>query len=141
MSVELVTLPRQSGGYSNSKSIKTINGIFYTGMTRNDARAIGREKCFLRRDFNNLDKNKDNVLTNDEIMQERERQEHMMGLDVILCGLFALNDVVSIIKGQAGFISFLFAALFAACAVDSLNSKQKAKAVNEELTKQLRVNV
>ena len=54
-----VNLPEVSGGYSNSKIIRTGNGVFHTGMTLDEARMIGRDKCVLRRDFSNIDKNKD----------------------------------------------------------------------------------
>lgn len=140
-SVEPIKLPPSSGGYSNSKIIKAGNGVFYTGMTREDAAMIGRDKCLLRRDFGNLDKNGDNVLTNDEIMLERERQAHVAIYDAIICGLFALDDVISIIKGPSSFFNFLFGALFTGCAIDSLNKKKKLEAANEQLRQQLRVEV
>ena len=87
-----INLPEVSGGYSNSKIIRTANGVFHTGMTLDEARMIGRDKCVLRRDFENLDKNKDSILTNDEILLEREREAKMLKLDAILMAGFAIYD-------------------------------------------------
>lgn len=139
-SIEPVKLPQYSGGYSNSKLIKTTDGIFYTGMTRDEAKMIGRDKCLLRSDFEKVDKNKDNVLTNDEIMFERERQAHLCKWDAILCGIFALDDARHLIKGRVDLWNVLFCALFTGFAIDALNRKKKIEAANTELKNQLLAN-
>ena len=133
-----INLPEVSGGYSNSKIIRTGNGVFHTGMTLDDARLIGRDKCFLRRDFNNLDKNKDNVLTNDEIILEREREAKMLKWDAILMGAFAVWDIVATIKRPSIF-NAVFAALFTGFSIDSIGRKNKMDNANEILKQQLRI--
>lgn len=139
MSTQPVMLPQQSGGYTNTKRVKTASGVFHTGMTLNDAKMIGRDKCVLRRDFGNIDLNGDNVLTNDEIMAERKRESKVLGWDALICGLFAADDWIRIARGGRGVLNFVFAGLFTACAIDSISRKKKLQKVNEEIKRQLSV--
>lgn len=140
MSTQPIMLPQQSGGYTNTKRVRTASGVFHTGMTLDDAKMIGRDKCVLRRDFSNVDKNGDNVLTNDEIMVERQRESKMLGFDAFLCGAFALDDWIRIFKGNRTVWNFAFAGLFTAFAIDSLSRKSKLKKINEDIKQQLMVN-
>lgn len=57
----------------NSNLITNANGRFYAGMTLNEAKRNGTDKMLLRRDFGNIDKNRDGVLSVDEIIAERKR--------------------------------------------------------------------
>ena len=59
---------------------------YYAGMTLNNAKLLGRDKSFWRRDFYNIDKNNDGVLSVDEIMKERKRSSRS---DKVIAGIFA----------------------------------------------------
>lgn len=133
-----INLPEVSGGYSNSKIIRTANGVFHTGMTLDEARMIGRDKCVLRRDFENLDKNKDSILTNDEILLEREREAKMLKWDAILMGAFAIWDIVATIK-HPNLFNAIFAALFTGFSIDSIGRKKKMDNANAILKQQLKI--
>ena len=132
-------IPLYSNGISNSRMIHSSSGRFYTGMTREDARAIGAEKNFFRRDFNNIDKNKDDILTNDEILLERELEANRLKIDTVLCSLFALDDIFWAVKGSKGMRLFhsLFAALFAGIAISSVSQKKRMDATNDRLRQEL----
>ena len=61
---------------TNDLSFVNVNkGKFYAGQTVQDARREGTEKMFLHRDFTEIDRNHDGVLSVDEIMRERKHQE------------------------------------------------------------------
>ena len=132
-------LPLYSNAISNSNIIHCSGGRFYTGMTRDEARQIGAEKNVFRRDFNNIDKNKDNVLTNDEILLERECEANRLKIDTVLCSLFALDDIFWAVKGSKGMRLFhsLFAALFAGIAISSVSQKKRMDATNDRLRQEL----
>ena len=53
--------------------ITDANNRYYAGMTLKEAKIKDLEKSFWRRDFHNIDKNGDGVLSVDEIMTERKR--------------------------------------------------------------------
>ena len=132
-------IPLYSNGISNSKMIHSISGRFYTGMTREEARAVKSEKNFFRRDFNNIDKNKDDILTNDEILLERELEANRLKIDTVLCSLFAVDDIFWAVKGSKGMRLFhsLFAALFAGIAISSVSQKKRMDATNDRLRQEL----
>ena len=139
MATEIAQLPLYSNGISNSKMLHTASGRFYTGMTREEARQLGSEKNTFRRDFNNIDKNKDNVLTNDEILLERELEANRLKIDTVLCTLFALDDIFWAFKGNKSMRLFhsLFAALFAGVAISSVSQKKRMDATNDRLLQEL----
>jgi hypothetical protein len=75
---------------------------FYAGMTRQEAKKLDREKSFWRRDFNNLDTNHDDVLSINEIQNERKRVSKNYKLDLFLWGgAFGLIDVMRGDRGWA----------------------------------------
>lgn len=137
--VNKINLPEASGGYSNSKMIRTTNGVFHTGMTLEEARLLGRDKCVLRRSFDKVDKNKDEILTNDEILAERDREAKMFGWDAVFMGAFAVLNIALLFK-RFNIFDVLFGGLFTTFAIDSISRKSKLKNVNEELKQQLYVN-
>ena len=120
---------------SNEKVIKANAGTFYPGMTLQDAKAIGRDKCFFRRDFYNLDKNGDNVLSKEEVMKEREREAKVLLGDSILMGLFAIAEVIYLCKSPK-VANAAFTALATACSLSSLSSYKKKVKLNEEIKKE-----
>ena len=58
---------------SNVKTFVTHNNRFYEGMTLQEAKRLGRDKTWWRRDFNDIDTNKDGVLSAEEIFAERDK--------------------------------------------------------------------
>lgn len=133
-----IKLPEASGGYSNSKEIRTNDGVFYTGMTANNAKNIGRYKNILRRDFTNLDKNKDNILTNDEIILERERDAKMFLWDILLVGFFAAINIYSSIENKK-FLNFIFSGIFSLLTAESIILGSKVHKNNKKLKKELSI--
>ena len=59
----------------NRPLIMCANNRYYAGMTLKEAKVKDLEKSFWRRDFHNIDKNGDGVLSVDEIMTERKQQQ------------------------------------------------------------------
>ncbi len=57
----------------NANLITNANGKFYAGMTLDEAKRNRTDKMLFRRDFKNIDKNGDGVLSVDEIITERKR--------------------------------------------------------------------
>lgn len=58
---------------NNFSLITDASNRYYAGMTLDDARKLGIEKSFWRRDFHNIDKDKDGILSAGEIIKERRR--------------------------------------------------------------------
>ncbi len=58
---------------NNFSLITDASNRYYAGMTLDDARKLGIEKSFWRRDFHNIDKDKDGILSKEEIIKERRR--------------------------------------------------------------------
>jgi len=120
--------------------LRTASGVFYSGMTLHDAKMIGRDKCFLRRDFKKLDKNCDNVLTNDEIMLERDREVKRFKGDGIFIGLFALDEYVRLFKSSGGKIfNIIFAGIFTLGSINAFSKAKKLKESNEYIRKNFNV--
>ena len=120
--------------------LRTGSGVFYEGMTLADAKQIGRDKCLMRRDFSNIDKNKDNVLTSDEIMQERDKEVKRLRFDGFLASSFALMDAVSTFK-KFSLWNIAFATLFSLFAVDSFSRMKKLDSTNKSLKHNLNIDV
>lgn len=66
--------------------ITDTSNKFYAGMTLREAQRLGVDKSFWRRDFHNIDKDKDEVLSVDEIMRERKRSSTS---DKVIASIFA----------------------------------------------------
>ena len=66
--------------------ITDVSNRYYAGMTLSEAQKLGIDKSFWRRDFHNIDKNKDGTLSVDEIMKERKRSSTS---DKVFAGIFA----------------------------------------------------
>lgn len=58
---------------NNMPLITDANNRFFAGMTLEQAKIQGTDKSWWRRDFHNLDKNGDGVLSINEVMNERKR--------------------------------------------------------------------
>ena len=71
---------------NNSPIIFDATNKYYALMTLAEAKKIGIDKSFWRRDFHNIDKNGDNILSADEIILERKRSSKQ---DKIMSGIFA----------------------------------------------------
>lgn len=71
---------------NNSPIIFDVTNRYYAGMTLAEAKKLGIDKSFWRRDFHNIDKNSDNILSADEIIKERKRSSKQ---DKIMAGIFA----------------------------------------------------
>ena len=76
---------------NNSPIIFDATNRYYAGMTLTEAKKLGIDKSFWRRDFHNIDKNRDGVLSTDEIMNERKRASK---IDKVMAGIFAGWGVV-----------------------------------------------
>ena len=110
--------------------IRTTNGIFYSGMTLHDAKMIGRDKCTLRRDFSDLDKNGDLILSNSEIIQERKREAKRSVVEGAVMSVFALDDFFRLRKGFSLW-NVGFGLLFSFFAVEAFSRSKKIKESNE----------
>lgn len=82
---------------NNITLITDANNRFYAGMTHKEAQARGVDKSFWRRDFHNLDKNGDGVLSINEIMNERKRSSK---INKFTAAAFAALGVVDGLTGK-----------------------------------------
>ena len=135
MNINNDTLRINNDSQSAKNSLKANGGTFYPGMTLQDAKAIGRDKCFFRRDFYNLDKDGDNVLSKEEVMKEREREAKVLLGDSILMGLFAIAELIYLWKSPK-VANAAFTALATACSLSSLSAYKKKVKLNEEIKKE-----
>lgn len=81
----------------NLSFVIDAHGRFYAGMTLKEAQNNGTDKSFWHRDFHNLDKNKDGVLSVSEVMNERKRSSN---IDKFFTGLFGLWGLADIMTGS-----------------------------------------
>jgi len=90
------------------------NNRFYAGMTLKEAKARDVDKSFWRRDFHNLDKNGDGILSVDEVMNERKRSSKM---NKITAAAFAALGVFDAVTGKGKWWTLLDLAFdgFIAC--------------------------
>ena len=58
----------------NARGLATVNGNFHVGMTADEAKEKNLFKTKLGRDFTDIDKNGDGILSADEIIKEREKE-------------------------------------------------------------------
>ena len=88
----------------NNVKITNCNGRFWSGMTLKEAQQNGVDKCKFRRDFYNLDKNCDGVLSVQEVMNERERDARIDKFSAIAFASIGLLDyLTSSSKGERAF--------------------------------------
>ncbi len=137
-----MALYRNSGNIGsaiNQSQIRTANGVFHSGMTINDAKMIGREKCFFRRDFSDVDKNKDGILSNDEILKERDNEVKRLRADALVMGAFGVYDAIGLTK-HLSLWNLAFTGLFTAFTIDSIVRSNKLSKANDDLKQQLSIN-
>lgn len=127
--------------------ITTASGKFYSGMTANIAKQQDVYKATFSRDFRDIDKNKDGILSAQEILQERKSEagrKQFWGLMNV--GILAIDLLsVPLIKNKknlfkADKIDFLFDIPFAFFGITSIMSAQKIKKENKEIEKKLNVS-
>jgi len=70
------------------------SGKFYAGMTRKEAELDGTDSSFWHRDFNNLDKDKNDILSVEEIFEERSRVSKNHKISAALFASFAALDAI-----------------------------------------------
>lgn len=86
---------------NNMPLITDENNRFFAGMTLQQAKMNGTDKSWWRRDFHNLDKDKNGILSVNEIMNEREYSSRNNKIGAVLCaGLLALEILA--VKGSKG---------------------------------------
>ncbi len=79
---------------NNIAKIYDANNKFYAGMTLQEAEKLGIDKSFWRRDFHNLDKNGDGVLSAGEILKERRRSSKVNKITAaVFTGLGILDAI------------------------------------------------
>ena len=128
--LRIINEPKPTG-----KTLKANGGTFYAGMTLQEAQKIGRDKCFFRRDFRNLDKDEDGILSKEEVMKEREREAKVLLADSIIMGLFSLAELRYFFKGPQ-YTNAVFSVLAGACSLSSFSSYKNKVKLNEELKKE-----
>lgn len=74
--------------------ITDANNRFYAGMTLKEAQALGIDKSFWRRDFHNIDRNGDGVLSADEILTERRRSSKLNKITAAIFAALGIFDVI-----------------------------------------------
>ena len=114
---------------NNNVKITNCNGRFWEGMTLKEAQLNGVDKCKFRRDFYNLDKNRDGILSVNEVMNERERDAKIEKFSAIGFGTIGLMDYFT--GGGKGKRAF-WLGVDALCAVMSWYSYNK---INNETQK------
>lgn len=92
-----------AGKYNNYNYITDPSGRFYAGMTLEQAKLDGTDKSFWRRDFSNLDKDANGVLSVEEIFKERNRAKTIYKVDAAVWGGFALWDSLTSSNHKLGF--------------------------------------
>ena len=83
---------------NNLSFVTDPHGKFYAGMTLKEAQSNGTDKSFLHRDFHNLDKNKDGVLSVEEVMNERKRSSKV---DKWTAGIFGTLGVLDLFSNRS----------------------------------------
>ena len=119
---------------NNFGLIQAPYGRFYAGMTLKEAKANGTDKSFWRRDFRNLDKNKDGILSVDEIMKERKRESN---LEKITAGLFAAFGLFDFIKSKPGAWKYFWIGVDAFIAGTSISRAHRIDKENRKIEQQL----
>ena len=125
-----------AGKYKDRSYITDPSGRFYAGMTIQEARLDGTDKCVWRRDFYNLDKNADGVLSVEEIFDERNRSLKWHKISAgIFSGLAVLDAFLP--TGKEKVISLLLDAIIIASDLKSIHNISKT---NERYERMLAEN-
>lgn len=120
---------------NNMPLITDANNRFYAGMTLAEAKRNGTDKSWWRRDFYNLDKNGDGVLSVDEIMNERKRSANLNKIGAGLMAGFGVFDIMSN-KGSKGWLIFdlLLDTFFTySCLNKAIKTDRKTKMYEEQI--------
>lgn len=128
--------------------ITTASGKFYSGMTAEVAKQQDLYKSKFSRDFNNIDKNKDGVLSDKEILMERKSEaKKKQFFGVVNVGILAL-DILSrpLLKNKksvlrANALDFALDIPFAIFGSVNIVSAQKIKKENIEIEKRLNMSI
>lgn len=125
-------------------TITTVSGKFYSGMNVNTAKNQDIYKSKFSRDFCNIDKNKDGILSPEEILKERKleaKRKEFWGL--VNIGFLTL-DLLSVpfFKGKnkvlkADKLDLLIDIPLGFLGISSLLNSQKIKKENKEIQKEL----
>ena len=117
--------------------VKDASGRFYAGMTIDEARKNGTDKSVWRRDFHNLDRNKDGILSVNEIMNERNRSSKLNKWGVCGIGLLGLLDLLSNRDSKGWMLADLIidGFLIISCARSAYKIDNGTKRIEEELLK------
>ncbi len=125
-------------------TITTASGKFYSGMNANTAKKQDIYKSKFSRDFCNIDKNKDGILSPEEILKERKleaKRKEFWGL--VNIGFLTLDLLsVSFFKGKnkvlkADKLDLLIDIPLGFLGISSLLNSQKIKKENKEIQKEL----
>ena len=117
---------------NNFGAIQAPYGRFYSGMTLREAKENGTDKSFWRRDFHNLDKNKDGVLSVNEIMKERKRESL---IDKITAGVFTVLGAHDLINSRNSKWKWFWLAIDGYIAVSSILRANRIDRENKEIEK------
>ena len=117
---------------TNVSKIMTHNGRFYEGMTLKEAKELGRDKTWWRRDFSDIDTDQNGFLSAEEIFTERDKTAN----DLKSWGYF--SAVFSVIEGALSMKNYGKIGIIELCA-DALvtflffNSSKKIKKDTDEM--------
>lgn len=121
---------------NNVSFVVDPHGKFYAGMTLKEAQKNGTDKSFWHRDFHNLDKNKDGVLSVNEVMNERKRSSK---IDKWTAGIFGTLGVLDLLSNRGSKLWYAVDLLLDAYIVaTSLISANKIDIGTERIEEQLR---
>ena len=121
---------------TNNVAITNSNGRFYAGMTLKDARERGVDKCVFRRDFYNVDKNHDGVLSAQEIMAEREYDANAEKWTAICFGTLGFLDFFTPSGKWEKVLGLGIDALLIAFSLNNYNKIKKKSAEYEKILAQ-----
>ena len=80
---------------SENITIFTNSKKFYSGMTLEQAKQKGIDKKFFGTDFEKIDFDKNGVLSNSEILHEREAEYKQIKAAPLLCGICAIGSYLA----------------------------------------------
>ena len=113
------------------------HGRFYAGMTLKEAQIDGTDKSFWHRDFHNLDKNKDGVLSVTEVMNERRRSSKIDKWVAGVCGMLGVADMF-VDRGSKAMLAFdllLDGFIVISSLVSAYKTDKGTERIEEELLK------
>lgn len=125
---------------NNIPLITNANNRYYAGMTLKEAKAKDLEKSFWHRDFHNIDKNKDGVLSVDEIMNERKRSSTINKIIAVTFAGLGTIDLISNIKDGSKIGLLIDLALDTYIGYSAFNRAMKTDQKTKEYEQQLQKN-